>query len=314
MFKKFTSIEKFSDVWVQLGKQEIPEITYREKIKLHGTNAAVRIVDGTVSFQKRTGDITPLADNAGFAGWANLVDWKTDKDVIIYGEWAGPGIQKSDAVSSIDKKMFFVFGVLNGFFMVIDPELIKDYLPEHDQIKIIPWFDEPTTIQSDLTETARKYVDKLNTQVEAIGKEDPYIKEMFGVSGVGEGLVAAPYNPSGVVPVDFYNTFVFKVKSEAHLTQKSATGKSATMYVEVPGSVKEFCDAFVTDARAEQMVTEHLGGSYSLKGTGTFIKAMNEDVLKESRNELAAMNVEWKLVSKEIGKRAVAWLKAKQTV
>lgn len=312
-FKKFTSIDKFADSWIQMQKQEIGELKFRSKIKLHGTNAGIRVVNGQVFCQKRTEDITPLADNAGFASFAYTVNWKTDTDCIIYGEWAGPGVQKSDAICMIPQKMFFVFGVMQNDFMITEPKLIKEFIPEHDRIVILPWFDEPTTIDSNNVESAKQLSARLDQDVQKVGDEDPFVKELFDISGAGEGLVVSPYDESGKVPLWMFNTFTFKVKSEAHLVQKTKS-PNASIYIEIPGSVKDFCDQFVTDNRCEQMVAEHLGGSYAMQGMGTFLKVLNSDILKESKNEFAELGVDWKMVAKEINARAVKWLKDKHTV
>ena len=312
-FKKFTSIDKFADSWLQMQKQEIGQLKFRSKIKLHGTNAGVRIKDGEVFYQKRTGDVTPLADNAGFASFAYTVDWKTDQDIIIYGEWAGPGVQKSDAICMIPQKMFFVFGVLVEDHMITEPALIREHVPYHERIMILPWFDEPTTIDSLDVSTAKNLSARLDDDVKAIGDEDPYVKDNFEISGAGEGLVVSPYFEEGVVPLWMFNTFTFKVKSEAHLVQKTKSPNSS-IYIEIPGSVKDFCDQFVTDNRCEQMINDHLAGSYAMQGMGTFLKELNADILKESKNEFAELGVDWKMVAKEINKRAVAWMKEKHKV
>lgn len=312
-FKKFTSIDKFADSWIQMQKQEIGELKFRSKIKLHGTNAAVRIVDGEVFYQKRTEDVTPLADNAGFASFAYTVKWKTESDCIIYGEWAGPGVQKSDAVSMIPEKMFFVFGVMQNDLMITEPELIKQFLPTHDRIVVLPWFDEPTIVNSNIVESAKELSTRLDQDVQTIGAEDPFVKQMFNVSGAGEGLVVSPYDESGSVPLWLFNTFTFKVKSEAHLVQKTKS-PNASIYIEIPGSVKDFAEQFVTDNRCEQMVRDHLGGSYALQGMSVFLKELNADILKESKNEFAELGADWKMVAKEINARAVKWLKNKHTV
>lgn len=321
-FKKFTSIEKFSDVWIKAQKYGIGTFFLRSKIKLHGTNAGVRIVDGVVTAQKRTGDITPLSDNAGFALWVSNITWKTDENIIIYGEWAGPGVQKSDAISLIDRKRFFVFGVLlldiedtpeaPGMNYVIDPVLIKNYLPDHADIIVLPWFDAPMKIDSNDVETAKVIQDKLEASVEQIGNEDPFVKEMFGVSGSGEGLVVAPFTDAGMTNLAFYNSFVFKVKSEAHAVKK--TKSPASVQVEIPSSVKEFAVTYVTDARCQQMIDEHCNGSLSPQMIGTFLKNINADILKESKNELAGMDIEWKMVAKEINKLSVAWFQSKNRI
>ena len=320
-----------------LAKKEIPvqrcyDLTVKKNsnfvvngVVVHNSNAAVRIEKGQVFFQKRSADVTPLHDNAGFAGWAQLVDWSTTNDCIIYGEWAGPGVQKSDAVSQIDRKRFFVYAVVINQetgnpdepfeeMLIFEPEIIRHYIPDHPDVYLLPWFDDPTTLNYRDLEGAREFSDLLNTRVEQIGKCDPYIQENFDVEGPGEGLVVAPYHPQGYLPLWLWNSYCFKVKSEAHLTQKTSNGKSASVYVEIPGSVHDFCDAFVTDVRAEQMIQEHCEGSYAMQQTGNFLKAMNLDILKESKNELAALGVEWAVVQKEITRRAVAWLKAKNKV
>jgi hypothetical protein len=312
-FKKYTSIDKFADAWIQMQKQESEPLQFRSKIKLHGTNAGIRIIDGEAFYQKRTGDVTPLSDNAGFASFAHTVTWKTDTDIIIYGEWAGPGVQKSDAVSSIPNKMFFVFGVQCGEDMITEPDDIQKYLPDDSRIKVIPWFDEPTTVSINDVMTAKNLSARLDADVKEIGNEDPYIKELFDVSGVGEGLVVSPYFKEGSVPLWLYNTFTFKVKSDAHLVQKTKSPNSS-IYIEIPGSVKDFCDQFVTDNRCEQMVNEHLAGSYAMQGMSTFLREINADILKESKNEFAELGVEWKLVNKELSKRVVIWFKSKHIV
>lgn len=311
-FKKFTSIGKFADAWLQMQRQEIDTLTFRSKIKLHGTNAGVRIQDGEVAYQKRTGDVTLTSDNAGFASWASTVDWITDTDCVIYGEWAGPGVQKSDAICLIPEKMFFVYAVVQGDYMITEPGLIRAMVPVHDRIKVLPWFDEPTTVSN--VDEAKAFAETLDKKVQAIGDEDPYVKEMFDISGAGEGLVVCPYVDAITTTESWlYNTFVFKVKSEAHLVQKTKS-PNASVYIEIPGSVFEFCDQFVTDNRCEQMVTEHLDGSYAPQGIATFLKVLQQDIIKESKNEFAELGVDWKMVSKEISKRAVKWMKEKHSV
>lgn len=317
-FKKFTSIEKFSDVWEKAQKYDLGKKLLRSKIKLHGTNAGVRIADGVVTAQKRTSDVTIEHDNAGFAQWVSTVNWKRDQNVIIYGEWAGPGVQKSDAISLIEGNRFFVFGVLLLDLAtlpkdwenpvanyVIEPELIKEYLPEHQNIFVLPWFDSPMPLDSNRVQTARDIQYRVEAQIEAIGNEDPYVKAEFGISGSGEGLVIAPYDESGIVNIDVYNTYVFKVKSEAHAVKK--TKNPAAIRTEVPDSVKDFANTFVTHARCQQMLDENCEGSLSPKVIGSFLKALNQDILKESKAELAEMEVEWKLIAKEINRKAVAW-------
>jgi hypothetical protein len=78
--------------------------------------------------------------------------------------------------------------------------------------------------------------------------------------------------------------------------------------------VKDFAAIFVTPVRCQQMIDEHCSGSTSPKVIGEFLKNINADILKESKNELAGLDVEWKMVAKEINKLALAWFQEKNKV
>jgi len=54
---------------------------------------------------------------------------------------------------------------------VIEPSIIKQYVPQHPDIIVLPWFDEPMELNSDDVETARAIQAKVEAQVEAIGKK-----------------------------------------------------------------------------------------------------------------------------------------------
>lgn len=311
-FKKFPSIDKFSDVWINMQRNAIRSMKFRAKIKLHGTNAAVRVHGKTVAFQKRTQDITVENDNFGFARWASSIQWPTDvfDNYTIYGEWAGPGINSGDAVCKLDRKCFFVFAVLFNDRMFTWPSAIKSILGglNHPDIFVLPWYGDELTITDDVT-TAQAASDWLVAEVDKIGEVDPYIKDTFGVEGVGEGLVVVPYSEEAFSRNN-YSRYTFKVKTEAHSVNK--VKNKASVKPEVPSEVKDFVTMFVTDNRCEQMVREHLGGSYAMKGMGTFLKELNADIIKESKNELG--DLEWKQVAKEISNQAVKWFKAKNEV
>lgn len=316
-FTKFTSIGKFSDAMAQMYRQDVAQLRYRQKIKLHGTNAAVRVNGSEVSFQKRRSDVTIGADNAGFAFWASHIDWFTSvaaENYIIDGEWAGPGVQKSDAVTMTDKKRFYVFGIrdLDTGNTIYDPELIQPYVPVHEDIIVLPYYGGFFDVFNDDHASKKFYAESVNKMVDQIGESDPFIKELFNVEGAGEGLVCFPTTEEGFIATDVYNTFVFKGKSEAHRVQK--TKVAAKVAVDIPDCAFEFIDSFVTPNRMRQMIDEHFGGSFESKNIGPFIKAVSEDVMKESTEELAASGLEWKQVNKLLSKRAVEWFKAKQEV
>jgi hypothetical protein len=78
--------------------------------KIDGTNACIRILDGTVTTQSRKRLITPDDDNFGFARWA-YDNAGALTDVLGYGvhfgEWFGEGIQKNPL--GIEGKRFALF-------------------------------------------------------------------------------------------------------------------------------------------------------------------------------------------------------------
>lgn len=102
--------EKWRDSYISKGKHSGPigfikwpstprfhkYLTITEKID--GTNACIRILDGTVSAQSRKRVITPDDDNFGFAKWVHD-NAGALTDVMGYGvhfgEWFGEGIQKN---------------------------------------------------------------------------------------------------------------------------------------------------------------------------------------------------------------------------
>ena len=105
-FIKWTSIELLHNVKRELdARNQAFQLTYRAKVKLHGTNAGVQITpSGEVVAQKRTEIITSEADNAGFAAWVEknisyFSQLKGNSHLTIFGEWCGSGIQKGVAIS-----------------------------------------------------------------------------------------------------------------------------------------------------------------------------------------------------------------------
>lgn len=323
-FTKFPSIESFAHVWRSMARRFNPAPTrYGAKIKLHGTNAGVRIdKDGYVTAQSRSRDLTLDSDNAGFAAWVDrtceqwtfyppaihdMVFHDVEK-VIYFGEWAGKGIQRKDAVTQLDGKFFFVFAVQIDDRIITDPVLIEAMCPDIDNLIVLPWhMDFESSVDWSDPTAANAWVDILNEEVERIGECDPFIKDIFGIEGVGEGLVLMPNTTgnSDGIERDEFATQTFKAKSEAHRVKK--TEKAVSKRVEVPEGVPEFVEAFVTEARCQQGLVEACDGIAEKPRTADFLKWIGGDVKKESEAELADMGLEWPQVAKHVNKAAVNW-------
>jgi len=298
-FLKWPSISKFSDVYHSASRYDIQTVQFKGKIKLHGTNAAIRLDNGMLTAQSRTRDLDVETDNAGFAIWlqgqpvANTTEYDRH---IFYGEWAGPGVKGGDAVSGIASNMFFVFAVTSeqGQVVELEPENIQHMVTmvfgDNPQIHVLPWSFDAQVDMSD-QKACQAFIDSIVTEVDSIAVLDPYIMSKFGVSGPGEGLVVY-----GLGMGEFWNQWIFKVKSQAHSVQKSRN--RAHVAPEKPHGVDDFITMFFTQARFAQILNEQFADVADKKDTGSFIGAVMQDVNKESVNEMELADFDWKAVSK----------------
>ena len=299
------------------------KVRYGAKVKLHGTNAAVRIdSDGTVTAQGRNRDISVTEDQFGFARWVascystwSAYGWDMRGEygqgeavpIIVHGEWAGKGIQKKDAVAQLGDKFFFVFAVQIGEDMLLDPDLIEELIPDLCQLLVLPWHIESCD-ELDFSDAVQcgTYADWVNARAEEVGEKDPFISEVFEIYGPGEGLVFVPFQP--MVSREWYDRLSFKAKTTGHNVK---AGKAAQRDLVVPEGAPEFVELFVTDARCEQALAEACDGVAEPERTGPFLRWMGQDIKKESVAELEDSDLEWKDVSGLVTKAARAWFLGK---
>lgn len=320
-FLKWTSIELLHNVRRTLeAVGKLLQVTYRAKIKLHGTNAGVQITpDGKVAAQKRSQIITPKSDNVGFATWVNknieyFAALKNKSHVTLYGEWCGHSIQKGVALNQIDRKIWAIFamqyGGVNGEIakLEIRPEKILEFLPEHEDIFVLPFYGDPITLNFSDVEQLKIASDTINEMVESVEKVDPWVKETFGIEGVGEGLVMYPIT-NDVVERESYTELMFKAKGFKHQIIKQK--QPVQINAEVADNIQEFVDLFVTEARLQQGVTEACNGEYDIKRMGQFLKWISRDINKESIAELEGSELTWNEVNKPLINKARNWYKNK---
>lgn len=333
-FVAWTDIEGLHNVIRTLKKSvelgyPIPTVTYRPKIKLHGTNAGVRVYpDGRVIAQSRSSDLVD-SDNAGFAAWVkgnedwfrdqrfNLInhlnknqksDEKSWGTIIFFGEWCGPGIQKGCAIHQIDKKIFAIFSIAYEHeYLFTDPTLMDEFIDSHPDVYIICWGGDEITLDFFDREDLEKKIDLINSTVLEVEKEDPWVKTTFGISGTGEGLVYYPIVNTHFAPWDSITRYIFKAKGEKHKMVEGKKRDPVQIDPERAESTQEFVKMFVSAARCDQGLTEACGGEFDLKFIGKFIGWMGKDVLKESVAELEASNLTWKEVAKEVTSQARNW-------
>lgn len=346
-FRKWTDIELFPTILRDLQKYHEsggptpPTVAYSEKVKLDGTNAAIRFLNGVlVAFQSRNRDITPEDDNAGFARWASDIPWPTfEADdaslpvILIHGEWAGPGVIKGTAVAKIPRKQFFIFAIercsgekdpetgdWTRRLLITAPGDIQVSLGTwtHPDVHILPWANKGKQWVVNLNDPERvsTFAAFINERVAAIEAEDPYISEVFGVNGVGEGLVLYPTYVWTDQAEGFCNDreswrrLAFKAKGEKHREQKAPV--AVEVAPEALANVAAFVASFVTEARCQHGLRDACQEEASQKKTGAFIGWIGKDVEKESRRALEASGLSWKQVSGAVTTAARLWFQAEQ--
>ena len=313
---KWPSIESLHNIYRNIKKIDVnPKLNYIGKVKLDGTNAAVQVAtDGSIAVQSRSNIITPDKDNLGFAKWAyENKDYFSSlagaQHLTIFGEWAGVGIQKRTAISGIGRKIFAVFAIQKGIIdavFEIDPVKIESQLPKHQDIYVLPYYGAKIEFDFSNKLELQKSADVVNQMVIDVEKEDPWVQSIFGIKGIGEGLVMYPQPEEGVqISRHEFTEFVFKAKGELHKVVN--TKQPVQLNAEVAKNIDEFVALFATNTRLEQGVAVACEGKYDIKYIGNFLKWFSSDVKKESVAELEASGLEFKQVNKMISAFARNW-------
>lgn len=280
---------------------------YRGTIKLHGTNAGVTMKCSQESmdmvFQSRNRILALGDDNAGFVahfsepanefalqmtmleiGHNNDIDTYAH-DITVFGEWCGQGIQKGVAISELPK-MFVIFAAYaNGRWL--DPSCMAQPKASIYCVNSFPTWE----IEIDFArpEIAQNEMVAITEDVERCC---PFGK-MFGVEGVGEGVVWSPADG------DQSSDFWFKVKGEKHSSSKVA--KLAAVDVEVVRAKDELVQKLVTESRLEQMLKVHVEENkltLEMRDIGSFLRSVIGDIAKEETDTIEASG----FVVKDLGK------------
>ena len=307
--------------------KKAPILTFTGTVKLHGTNAGIQFNFndvGNFKCQSRTNIITPESDNAGFASYVHynreayidlfgeIEDQLSDTlernpqfyGAVLYSEWCGGNIQKGVGINGLPK-MNVVFGIK---LLSDDPEepnswlsdsFLKDVVVNNPDINLYniftfgEWkididFDQPVQSQNILIDYTI-----------AVEKECPVAK-YFGVeNGTGEGLVWT-CNISKEV-------YRFKVKGELHSISKVRT--LASVDIERVNSINELVSNIVTENRLNQGLDYLRENNIGLdvQNTGSFIKWVTSDVIKEEIDTIIGCGFEIKEVLPSVSKKSKHW-------
>jgi len=283
-------------------------------ILVHNSNAGVSHNDKDgIWIQARERIITIEKDNFGFAFFVksnqeifeqffkdiyseNNIDPK-EFTTTIYGEFAGPGIQKGVAISQLKEKSLFIFGV--KISKPQDSEFKSYWLnssnlrSKENRIYNIEDFKKfEIDVDMNFPQLSQN---KFVELVEEVEKECPVAKE-FGISGIGEGIVWV---------IDYEgNKHRFKTKGSKHSVSRVRT--IASVDVEKLKSVQDFVEYSVTENRFNQAINEVFGSKENMdvKKMGDFLRWMIKDITSEEMDTMIENNLEAKDVNKYLSFKA----------
>lgn len=300
----------------------IPTLPYRGTVKLHGTNASVVLntQTDTLSFQSRSRVLDLQSDNAGFMlymlqheAYLRHMFWtimtrkeiKSEdvKQIVIFGEWAGQGIQKGVAISEVPR-FFAYFGIK----VIVDDEdsywldIAEFDDLESEDARIVnvlsfgSWeldvdFNHPQLSQQKFVEIT-----------EAVEAECPAGLK-FGVSGVGEGVVWSCRDPEWRS-----SDFNFKVKGEKHSVSKVKT--LAAVDVEQYAKQVDFVQDVTSANRLEQMfnyMLTELQKPAEMSSMGAFLSLVFADINKEEQDTIVANQFDTRKLNGLIANVARPW-------
>lgn len=324
-FKAYHKIKQFKDVVRDIsfkanfkGLDNEGQPIYEESRKpillfiattiLHGTNAGISYTpEKGVVAQKRSSLLSKdnLSDHFGFNQFV-LIEKKDffeslmqelfkkhcnkKEQIILYGEWAGTGIQKGVGISEL-QKAFYIFDC-------------KVYNPDKDNsrwLDISAWnFDTSRVFNINEFPTWRLEIDfnnpglsqnKLVEITEQIEKECPVSKQLGINNSCGEGAVWTSFWKG--------DKYIFKVKGEKHSVTR--VKKLASVDPEVLKNIQEFVDYACTPNRIEQGIQEV--NASEKKDMFNLLKWVANDIISEETDTLNFNNLEWKQVAKDCSNR-----------
>lgn len=312
MFVKFPSIEHLKNITKDLLRNEISDITFTGKVKLHGTNAAIgydRLTD-TLWVQSRQRIITPEDDNYGFAtwveehkeAWLSVVRFTADAfdadRIIVFGEWAGKGINQGAAICNLPGKFFFTIetyvldqesNFLTGPYQAFNLPVKNTSLDKkiYHTVNFELYLLSVDMQSLDSYEVFKESVNSLTLQVENCCP----IASDLGIDGIGEGIVWTSQ----------CGRFRFKSKGPKHSTVDRKVKPSADPEFGI--RVNALISAVVTEARIQQAISEVSQGEPTTKDIGDLIKWVVNDVIKEDSDTISAFGFETKDFTKAAGSK-----------
>lgn len=255
--KSFSSINQFRHVIKNLKHMGLDNIKFQGSTKLHGTNLAISLQDGLV-IHTRSGELQDnhfgciefVKENEQILTEVLLQIKGSDERIpMLHGELVGKGINKGAGICTIEGRYFVMFNTsLNS-----DVREYLNTIPNTND-KLINVEDAGIficTISMNNIQETKEYLETLTLQVE---QECPFTKQVFGISGIGEGIVWKPMDSELAKNTNLW----FKTKGEKHSNNANNHKPKIILSSEELETIDDLVITLLPDWRLEQFLPDEL--------------------------------------------------------
>lgn len=309
---KFESIGQFRNFIKIMQYLGLRKSNLIGTVKIHGTNSSVGLdlKDNSLFCQSRNRVLSLDDDNYDFVKYVednkseflkifneikNKINPENYDSIIIYGEWAGKGIQNKVAVSELDRFFapFSIRGINKDTIDILDVKLEINESIRFYPIKTFGIYN--VVLDLDNTHLAQQEIKNITIAIE---NECP-VGKYFGISGIGEGVVFT----------DETRTYSFKSKGEKHSVSKVKT--IANINVEKIKKIQDFIDYAVTENRLNQGIEylKEMNKELDISSIGDFLRWLANDILKEEQDVITenGLDNDLKAIMKSVSNKGRKW-------
>lgn len=309
---KFESVGQFRNFIKTMQYLGLRKSNLIGTVKIHGTNSSVGLdlKDNSLFCQSRNRVLSLDDDNYDFVKYIednkseflkifneikNKINTENYDSIIIYGEWAGKGIQNKVAVSELDRFFapFSVRGINKDTVDILDVKLEVNKSIRFYPIETFGVYN--VVLDLDNTHLAQQEIKNITIAIE---NECP-VGKYFGISGIGEGVVFT----------DETRTYSFKSKGEKHSVSKVKT--IANIDVEKIKKIQDFIDYAVTENRLNQGIEylKEMNKELDISSIGDFLRWLANDILKEEQDVITenCLDNDLKSIMKSTSNKGRKW-------
>ena len=288
LFSGWTDIEVLKRFPEILSPHHVKEVVATEKI--HGTSVRIGAIDDVFRIGGRNQEFDFQTSNPsagyGFMGWIHQqkdlaekvrrVSKETGKDLIIYGEWHGNGIQKGIHYFPKENKDLRIFGArLND--EIQDWNMVAN-IANAIGIRTVP------LLYRGVPDLA--IFDQLRVGKSVVAEENGLIEE----GNFAEGIVI-----SAIPMAKFGERWLIAKHKHPKFEERISLQNEAKKPMEISSLAVAFVEEFWTEQRLEHVLSSLQEKGLDPKSStsiGPAIKGMFDDVMKEGQPEWAALSID----------------------